>query len=53
MNYERTELIRTRSKLSHARNRVVRLQNQALEAAREVGVIEQRVAELEAQEAGK
>lgn len=47
MSYERTELINTKISLAHAKNKVVRLQNQALEAAREVGVIEQRVAELE------
>ncbi|WP_175417285.1 hypothetical protein [Arthrobacter sp. 24S4-2] len=50
-NYERTELVKARTTLAHARNRVVRFQNKAIEAAREVGTLEQRIHELEAQEA--
>jgi hypothetical protein len=49
--YERTELVRTRISLSFAKTRVARLQAQALEAAREVGTMEQRIAELEKAEA--
>jgi hypothetical protein len=45
--YERTDLTKARTSLAFARNRVTRLRNQALEAAREVGVIEKRIAELE------
>jgi hypothetical protein len=49
--YERTDLVKARTSLAFAKNRVVRLQNKALEAAREVGNIEQRIAELEKAEA--
>lgn len=53
VTYERTELTKARTSLAFAKNRVTRLQNQALEASREVGAIEQRIQELESLEASK
>lgn len=49
--YERTELSKTRTALAFAKTRVARLQRQAVEAAHEVQMFEQKIAELEAQEA--
>lgn len=44
--YERTELVRTRTSLAHAKNRVNRLLAQAEQARHEVEALEQKIAEL-------
>ena len=49
--YERTELVRTRTSLAHARNRVVRFMGQAEQARQDVAALEQKIADLEAAEA--
>jgi hypothetical protein len=47
--YERTELVRTRTSLAFAKNRVQRYLAKAAEAETEVAEIEAKIAALEAQ----
>lgn len=51
--YERTELVRTRTSLAHAKNRVNRFLGQAEQARQDVAALEQKIAGLEAEAANK
>ena len=46
-SYERTELVKTRTSLAHAKNRVQRFLAQSNQAQHEVEALEEKIAKLE------